>query len=262
LITDFVAGGAPGVVVMSTNYNSDDAPFTTKRQMENSEYAVSVKPTLGIMHMIECDPKQTSINELYVRVGNTPTGLDKKTTDLGNFQIATQGNPVQLLGELWVTYCVEFFKPELPTAALGFTSHITRFSVASLTADFGTTLTSNLGSINSTPAAGAILYFGLYPSTNYLFTYKLTSTQALTALPVLAAGPGTFVAGFATVAGAANAVIAPAPGAIGQTEYVTERIARSDATGAIVINVTTGTFGVAANVGYDIYLSTIQQTVN
>jgi len=261
LITDYVVGGAPGVIVLSTNYNADDAAFVNKRQMENSEFATSVKPTENLMHMIECDPKQTSINELYVRVGSNPSGVDKKTTDLANFQLATQGNPVQLLGELWVTYCVEFFKPEVPTTTLGFSSHITRYNTASITLDMGLNLTSKLGSLNATTGNGAVNYFGLQPLTNYMFMYKLVSAGVVNAVPSFVVGPGTTVAGFADSAGVANTfTYTTGPGA-GSTWYASY-ILKSDATGALVVNIVAGTLTLANNTGFDIYLTTIEQTVN
>lgn len=114
LITDFVTSGAPGVVVMATNYNADEPAYTTKQAMENSEYAVSVKPTCNLMHGVECASNQTVLNELYVRPAGLASNLDLKFTDLGNFQFASQGNPTQLLGELWCSYTIEFFKPLLP----------------------------------------------------------------------------------------------------------------------------------------------------
>lgn len=114
LITDFVTNGAPGVVIMATNYNADEPLYSTKQAMENSEYAVSVKPTRDLIHAVECAPGQTVLSELYVRPGGIASNLDLKFTDLGNFQFATQGNPTQLLGELWCSYNIEFFKPLLP----------------------------------------------------------------------------------------------------------------------------------------------------
>jgi hypothetical protein len=114
LITDFITNGAPGVVIMATNYNADEPLYTTKQAMENSEFAVSVKPTRDLIHAVECAPGQTVLSELYVRPGGLASNLDLKFTDLGNFQFATQGNPNQLLGELWCSYNIEFFKPLLP----------------------------------------------------------------------------------------------------------------------------------------------------
>lgn len=114
LITDFVTNGAPGVVILSTNYNADSPKFTTKQQMENTEFAVSIKPTREVIHGVECAMDETPLSQLYIRTGAPPTGTDLRTLDLGTFQFATQANPVQNLGELWVSYCVELFKPTLP----------------------------------------------------------------------------------------------------------------------------------------------------
>jgi hypothetical protein len=117
LITDFVTGGAPGVIIMATNYDVNDVAYTTKQQMENSEFAVSVKPTMNLIHGIECDPQQSTVPLKYVSTDSP--NLDKPFYNWGKLQIGTQGNPNQLLGELWVSYVVEFFKPEIPRAVGG-----------------------------------------------------------------------------------------------------------------------------------------------
>lgn len=146
LITDFVTSGAPGVVVMATNYNADEPMYTTKQAMENSEYAVSVKPTCNLMHGVECASNQTVLSELYVRPAGLASNLDLKFTDLGNFQFATQGNPTQLLGELWCSYTVEFFKPLLPNDVGGNiqSQSVSRNSI-SPAAPFGTLPLSSTG---------------------------------------------------------------------------------------------------------------------
>lgn len=134
MITDFIPGGAPGIIVMSTNYNADAPLFDTKQEMENAEYSVAVKPTSNLMHGIECDPTQTVLPAKYTRTGDIPSNQDSKMYDLGNFQLATQGNPSQLLGELWVTYVVEFAKPILPRDVFGTATgfHLQRAGVTSL----------------------------------------------------------------------------------------------------------------------------------
>lgn len=119
LITDFVTSGAPGVVVMATNYNANEPAYGTKQEMENSEFAVAVKPTLNLMHGVECAVQQTVDPIKYVRRGGADTTGDSRLYDLGTFQFANQGSPNQLLGELWVSYCVEFFKPVLPDTVGG-----------------------------------------------------------------------------------------------------------------------------------------------
>lgn len=151
LLTDFVTGGAPGVIVMSTNYNADAPVYTTKQQMENAEFAVSTKPTINLMHGVECADVQTILPQRYVRSAAPSAGQDLRLYDLGNFQFATASNPIQDLGELWVSYCVEFFKPIQPT----FTSipsageHTIRFGVGSAN-PLGTNLSVSTGNLDVT----------------------------------------------------------------------------------------------------------------
>lgn len=113
LITDNVTGGSPGVIVFATNYNADASSYTTKQQMESSEFAVSIKPTHAMIHGVECADNETPTPMKYIRTGAVPTGQDLRLYDMGVMQLATQLNPVVNLGELWVSYCVEFYKPTL-----------------------------------------------------------------------------------------------------------------------------------------------------
>jgi hypothetical protein len=151
LITDFVTGGAPGVIIMATNYNSDAIDYANKQQMENSEYAVSVKPTLNLMHGIECALGQTILPTKYIRTGPVPVGQDLRLYDQGIFQFATQQNPVgQDLGELWVSYCVEFLKPILPIVEsdAGPGLHSVR-NTPSTASPFGLVQVKQTGSLNA-----------------------------------------------------------------------------------------------------------------
>lgn len=103
---------ALGSVVMATDYDSADSAFTTKAQMENTEFGISCKPSCSMIHAIECARNQTAISELYVRPGTVPANADIRLYDLGKFYIAStgvQGTSVNL-GELWVSYDITFFK--------------------------------------------------------------------------------------------------------------------------------------------------------
>jgi len=181
LITDFVTGGAPGVVIMSTNYNSDLPKYTTKQQMENAEYAVSVKPTREVIHGVECATQQTPISELYVRTGAVTTGQDLRTYDLGNFQFATQSNPVQNLGELWVSYCVEFFKPTLPSDVSGAgidSYHLQRGNPAAGSA-LGTTTTISVGNLNQVVFNNNAINWYANPGTQWYVTFTWSGVAAV-----------------------------------------------------------------------------------
>lgn len=112
---------ALGSVIMATNYDAVDVAFKSKGEMENYEWGMSCKPSVNMLHPIECAPRQTAITELYVLNGNVPSGADPRLYHWGNMQIATngfQGTNVNI-GELWVTYQVRLLKPKLYTA-LGF----------------------------------------------------------------------------------------------------------------------------------------------
>lgn len=119
-----------GTVVMATQYNPLDPLFPDKRTMENYQFACSGKPSEHIIHPIECKKSQNVDTHLYVRTGAVPTGADIRLYDLGTFSIATQGMPSAFtgssIGELWVSYEVEFFKPKLvsTTGATQLADHI------------------------------------------------------------------------------------------------------------------------------------------
>jgi hypothetical protein len=104
---------ALGTVTMASNYDATDPNYENKKAMQNSEYATSTKPSLSVFHPIECDPKVTFADVLFVRTGNINAGTDQRLYDLCNFQIATsgfQGTSVTI-GELWITYEIELIKP-------------------------------------------------------------------------------------------------------------------------------------------------------
>jgi len=179
LMTDFVTGGQPGVVVMATNYNSDSLAYTTKQDMENSEYAVSIKPTRDLIHGVECATNQTVLSQLYVRTGQPPAGQDLRLYDLGLFQLATQANPAAVvIGELWVSYCVEFFKPVLPTDVGGnvTSNHTVRTSTTSAS-PFGTIQTSSDGDLDVAVIASNITV-NSQPGNYYLVTISWTGSVA------------------------------------------------------------------------------------
>jgi hypothetical protein len=153
--TDFSTSGALGAVVLATNYDVLETPYANKVIMENSQYAVSAKPSLSQMHAIECDPKLTSITTKYIRNASSSTVVsqDARFYDHGSFQLATVGlssSAGQVLGELWVTYDIKLLKPEIVnTAVLLAGQKITSGGTTTKTNMFGTTPTTT-GSLFAT----------------------------------------------------------------------------------------------------------------
>jgi len=198
LVTDFVTGGAPGALIMATNYNSDAPPFTTKQEMENSEFATSTKPTCNLLHGIECAVSQTVFPHLFVRTSGIGPNLDLKTLDQGLFQLATQSNPSQNLGELWVTYVVEFFKPVLPIDVGGNISsaHIRSSSVAPAT-PLGAITTINSGDLLVVKTSTS-LSFPVQPQNKYMVTLAwLGSSVGSAAYPNVTVTTGVIQSVFA-----------------------------------------------------------------
>lgn len=201
LITDFVTSGAPGVVVFATNYNAADPVFRNKVEMENSEYAVSVKPTNNLIHAIECSPNETTITKLYVRGQAVPPGQDVRLYDLGLTQLASQGNPVQLIGELWVSYCVEFFKPVLPEdIGIDALSQSVSRQVYTNGNPLGTQPLASVGDIPGITVAGTVISFDrTVPSGTYQLSIIWSADTALAVtVPVVTLVAPTFI-GYQTI---------------------------------------------------------------
>lgn len=114
--------GALGTVVLATQYNSGASAFTSKPQMENTQFCQSAKPSQSVLHPIECARSQNVLSELYIRTGAVPSGEDVKTYDFGDFYIATVGIPLGAagaavnIGELWSSYQIALLKPIISTS--------------------------------------------------------------------------------------------------------------------------------------------------
>lgn len=105
---------ALGNVIMATQYNVLAPDFVNKQQMENYEFGCSTKPSNSLMHAIECQPAETPVKNLFTRISNV-SGSDLRLYDFGKFYIATNGLQAASvnLGELWVSYDIELYKPRL-----------------------------------------------------------------------------------------------------------------------------------------------------
>jgi len=113
---------ALGEIIMCVNYDIAESAFTNKQQMLNEVMSVSKVPSVDCECPVECLPSQSTSNGfLFIRnqTNVSSNTQDKRFYDLGNFYVATQGQTVAdpvagvALGELWVTYQVSLFKPQL-----------------------------------------------------------------------------------------------------------------------------------------------------
>lgn len=117
--------GQVGQVIMATQYDVNDEPFTDKDTMLRYALSESCKATDSSMHGVECDPSKLSgAPGKFVRSAPVVVGGDPKQYDWGQFNIAVANMPAayanQSVGELWVSYTVELRKPKI-TSAKGLT---------------------------------------------------------------------------------------------------------------------------------------------
>lgn len=117
------SNNAMGTVIMATNYDVVDPPFTTKQEMENYQYTVSTIPSAQAIHPIECKPKLNVLDNMYIRQLSSPASADPRFYDLGAVQIATIGMQADdiTIGEIWISYHIKLIKPKFPDSnAIGF----------------------------------------------------------------------------------------------------------------------------------------------
>lgn len=131
------ASSGLGSVMMATNYNVNDPPFANKQEMLNYEFANSRKPSESFYHPVECKASETPTDQLYVRSGPYAPDADPRLSDLGRFQLSTQGmqGDPAVIGELWITFEIELFAPKVPDiSAIG---DIFRIPVVTVTEPLG-----------------------------------------------------------------------------------------------------------------------------
>ena len=152
-----------GTVIMATDYDVLDRAFVSKQEMENSQFAQASKPSNSQLHAIECEPSQNALKAYFIRRGELASTQNKMFYDFANFYIATsgfQGTNV-VAGELWVSYCIEFLKPQVPLTPGGGVKcmELTATGISS-SAPWGTTPTDRGGTLSYTHSARTITVSG------------------------------------------------------------------------------------------------------
>jgi hypothetical protein len=149
-----------GYVIAATQYNPYSPPFQSKQQMDNYEFAVSVKPSLSVMHPIECKKSEVAVGDLLFTRTGAVTGQDLRLYDWGVLTVATggiQGTSVAV-SELWCTYKIELLKPKIAVSLAGTglkllgDHYVLPYAQVTSTNYFGVTgiavsSTSNMGSV-------------------------------------------------------------------------------------------------------------------
>lgn len=174
--TLLAANPALGSVIIATQYNSVNPDFTQKQQMENYDGAISCKPSVSMLHQVECKKSVNPLGEYYTRTTAPPANADLRMYDLGKVQVATVGSQTNgnIIGEVWMSYEILFRKPKIPGDPIVETAHFALQGTA-LTAEtpavvFGTNAPSNVAGV----AAGA----GTQPLGGWLPTTGSTMSDA------------------------------------------------------------------------------------
>jgi len=113
-----VNSGPVGVVIVSTQYDTQRAsqPFENRMEMENYEFTTSCAPYESMLHPIECDKRVTPITNRYIK-SNSLSGLtDPQFYDWGVVSVATDGlasSAGTQIGELWISYKIQLSFPSL-----------------------------------------------------------------------------------------------------------------------------------------------------
>lgn len=186
---------ALGTVILATEYNAAKAAFISKLQMENYEFTTSGPPSEDIYHPIECARSVNPVSELYVRTGGVPSGQDPRLYDLGLFQLATVGmQAAAVIGELWVTYDIEFFKPILqPNGGQSLVDHWTLNSnIVATTSPFGTQQTSRVNALGGTLSNNNTysLPSDVKVGDTFITMYRVAGTSAAWTLPTCTLSAG------------------------------------------------------------------------
>jgi len=116
MTSEYSSAGSLGTVGIATNYNVNDVPYPNLVAFENSQFAVVNKPSLSIIHAIECKEFAKNGLQLYV---SDPGNQDAVTSDarfynFAKLQVMTDGLPQAsgtTIGQLWVSYDITLLKP-------------------------------------------------------------------------------------------------------------------------------------------------------
>lgn len=158
---------ALGSVVMSTDYDVADPVPGDKASLLNNEFASSNKPSCSFIHPIECKKSKSAMGTLFTRATlAVPANFDQRLYDFARFNIATVGMQANggNLGELWVTYEIEFLKQQ--TAV-----NTTAFDHFYLTGTFAAG--TPMGTVQARTSASTI--GGIAVGTTYSFPPQLAS---------------------------------------------------------------------------------------
>lgn len=198
---------ALGTVMMSTSYRATAPPPTDRIQMLNQYWSSESVPSEAFVHPLECAKFSSPTDVLFTRGTVLPTTDNAMMYDFGITSIATGGQQStgNALGDLWLTYEVEFLKPQVnsnvdfgglfamakSTTTPDYTNIFTTMSLSpvnSLALTFGTN-SFTIPAFSPGTYEGILFWNGatISPTTSVGYTYTNCSSSAVFASGVTAA---------------------------------------------------------------------------
>lgn len=159
-----VSGTNPalGTVMIQTSYRANDVAPRSKVEMMNEYWACESSPDQAFCHPIECSPKENPFNVHYTRTVAPPTSDSPLLYDMGVTYVATSGMPASgnPVGDLWVTYEIEFSKPLVTSSITPMVDFATVATTSPTTgAWFGGTATYGTANTLAISVVGSTLIF-------------------------------------------------------------------------------------------------------
>jgi hypothetical protein len=189
---------ALGSVVLCTQYDPKDDPFTSKFEMENYVYSSSGPPYKDQLHPVECKKSTAVLEELLIRTPEEVPQSDLSFYDFGVFSLVVVGCPSAdgVIGELWISYEIELLKPKIsnfilvnPTDSWTLVAPTALLPLGASRVNITNELLGTIVSLTYSNAFGVI-------GNNYLLVYTVVGTAASVVAPVLTGAAATFTSFF------------------------------------------------------------------
>jgi hypothetical protein len=147
-VSEFATAGTIGKVMLNIDLDASDQPPSTKTQVMDTDKTL-------LAHGMPCEDFSMVIpgkllhptgQPLYVRPGGLPGASDIKTFDCGNLWVSTSGvsDNTTKLGELHVTYAVEFSVPVLESTTTAPINNSVSFATQSTALALTTTVAGTI----------------------------------------------------------------------------------------------------------------------
>ena len=169
-----------GTIAIATDYDVLDPPYANKIEMENSQFATSGNTSQSLLHPIECKSSLRTQATYKTRFGAISTTDNLRFYDHCNVYVATSGCTAnQVVAELWISYDITFFYPQLGGGLLGRTIQAMYGSGAGCSSGspFGTLTQTSTSTFNINTSGSTITFPANLTSGTFYVSLEWTGTS-------------------------------------------------------------------------------------